>query len=108
MPFSHLPYQGLPVLPYGLPMMPSFKSLVPSINYVPSRVSGYALITNSDAAGQDLTIGSVQNITIINITLTLSGLTILVWIWLNTIAPPPNPPTTIPITVPIKEQKIFS
>ena len=42
-------------------MMPSFKSLVPSINYVPSRVSGYALITNSDAAGQDLTIGKVQN-----------------------------------------------
>ena len=73
MPFSHLPYQGLPVLPYGLPMMPSFKSLVPSINYVPSTVSGYALITNSDAAGQDLTIGSVQKSTIINIILTLAG-----------------------------------
>ena len=53
-------------------MMPTFKSLVPSINYVPSRVSGYALITSSDAAGQDLTIGSVQNSTINNITLTLA------------------------------------
>ena len=52
--------------------MPSFQSLVPSINYVPSRVSGYALITSSDAAGQDLTIGSVQNSTINNITLTLA------------------------------------
>ena len=41
------------------------------------------------------------------LTPTLLGLTMAVWIWLKTKAPPPKPPTTNPMAVPFRPGNHF-